>query len=155
MGFSKKFIENNIIERKEAQGVLIALGVHARSINSNHEFIDSMMKVLSDLKSDYKFSIQPGRKVIEVRPEGIHKGDTLRSYVKERKADTVAYFGDDLGDLPAFGVVDELSEEGLMGLKICSWSNEVPEVATKADIVLDGPNGVVSFLEELKHRLKC
>src|SRR5262245_34042492 len=121
MGYSPDFIEKKIIERKTTRGTMISIAVHSRNIDNSDLFIENILKLLLDLKDRYQFSIQPGRKVIEVRPNGVNKGDTLRSYVNERNVKTVVYFGDDLGDLPAFRVIDELCDEGLIGLKVCSW----------------------------------
>jgi len=61
----------------------------------------------------------------------------------------VAYFGDDLGDLPAFAAVDDLRADGLAGLKVCSGSAEVQRLADAADLVVDGPPGVLAFLQGL------
>jgi trehalose 6-phosphate phosphatase len=54
--------------------------------------------------------------------------------------------GDDLGDLPAFAAVDELRRGGTPGLTVASASDEVAEVSAAADVVVDGPAGIVAFL---------
>ncbi len=59
------------------------------------------------------------------------------------------FAGDDLGDLPAFDAVDQLRAEGLDGLLICSASTEQDALVARADIVLDGPDAVATWLEEL------
>jgi trehalose 6-phosphate phosphatase len=40
------------------------------------------------------------------------------------------------------------------GLKVCSGSAEVVEVARQADLVVDGPDGVVALLEDLVAELE-
>jgi trehalose 6-phosphate phosphatase len=77
----------------------------------------------------------------------------LLSYVAERGARSVCYIGDDLGDLPAFDAVESMRDNGIAGLTVCSASIEVAEVATRADLIVDGPAGVVSFLEALSNAL--
>jgi trehalose 6-phosphate phosphatase len=74
------------------------------------------------------------------------KGRALSAFLEEVSAESVLFFGDDLGDLAAFDAVDA---SGLPGLKVCSGSAEVTELAARADEVVDGPEGVVRFLEEL------
>ena len=59
------------------------------------------------------------------------------------------FIGDDLGDLPAFAAVEALRDEGVPGLTVCSGSEEVPEVRRRADLVVDGPAGVVRLLAAL------
>jgi trehalose 6-phosphate phosphatase len=63
------------------------------------------------------------------------------------------YAGDDLGDLPAFAAVDKLRSDGVPGLLVCSGSAEVTELAERADLVVDGPAGVVRLLMALASRL--
>ena len=58
--------------------------------------------------------------------------------------------GDDLGDLPAFDAVDELRDAGIPGVLVCSSSDEGPEqLRRRADVVVDGPQGVVALLRTL------
>jgi trehalose 6-phosphate phosphatase len=92
--------------------------------------------------------------VLEVRPDGVHKGDVLRNLVRERGAHAVLYAGDDLGDLSAFAVIDELRENGIPGIKVCSGSPEAIEVAEAADVIVDGPVGVADLLESLTRRIE-
>jgi trehalose 6-phosphate phosphatase len=59
------------------------------------------------------------------------------------------YAGDDLGDLAAFDVVEELRGDGIAGVTVCAGSEEVPTLAERADIVVDGPAGVAGLLRSL------
>jgi trehalose 6-phosphate phosphatase len=81
------------------------------------------------------------------------KGVALSEYVRETGAESVMYAGDDLGDLPAFSAVDKLRSDGVPGLLVCSGSDEVTELAKRADLVVDGPQGVVQLLRSLAQRL--
>jgi trehalose 6-phosphate phosphatase len=69
----------------------------------------------------------------------------------------VLYAGDDLGDLPAFDVVDELRATGANGLTVASVDpvlDDAPrELAARADLVLAGPTEVVAFLAALADEL--
>jgi trehalose 6-phosphate phosphatase len=74
------------------------------------------------------------------------KGHALSLFLAERAARSVLFAGDDLGDLAAFEAV---RASGLPGVTVCSGSAEVAELAERADIVVDGPDGVVALLSEL------
>jgi trehalose 6-phosphate phosphatase len=81
------------------------------------------------------------------------KGVALTDHVRRTGAESVLYAGDDLGDLPAFAAVDELRADGVPGLLVCSGSTEVTELAERADMVVDGPAGVVDLLRSLAAQL--
>ncbi len=87
--------------------------------------------------------------VIELRPPGSDKGQTLTSLTFERDASAVMYCGDDLGDVPAFQAVARLRRDGIGGLAVCSGSAEVTALIELADLVVDGPDGVVRLLDAL------
>jgi trehalose 6-phosphate phosphatase len=59
------------------------------------------------------------------------------------------FCGDDLGDLAAFAAVRTLRSSGIPGLTVCSASSESPQVAAEADLVVDGPDGIVALLQAL------
>jgi trehalose 6-phosphate phosphatase len=64
----------------------------------------------------------------------------------------VVFGGDDLGDVEAFEAVRSLRAEGLPGLVVCSASTERPDLMRLADVVVDGPQGVVELLTALSTR---
>ena len=92
---------------------------------------------------------EPGRLVIELRREGMDKGKALLGLASELGATTLVFTGDDLGDLAAFDAVDAWRATGGAGLLVCSGSDEVEELAARADLVVDGPPGVLAFLRTL------
>jgi trehalose 6-phosphate phosphatase len=63
------------------------------------------------------------------------------------------FCGDDLGDLPAFAAVRELRAGGIPGCAVASASPESPQVAAAADLVVEGPAGVVALLAALAAQL--
>jgi trehalose 6-phosphate phosphatase len=65
----------------------------------------------------------------------------------------VVFVGDDLGDLPAFREVDRLRDEGVPGLLVCSGSTEVTALTERADLVVDGPEGVAGLLRSVADAL--
>ncbi|MEV6739219.1 trehalose-phosphatase [Streptomyces sp. NPDC051104] len=130
-----------------------AVAVHTRRAEDPQAAFEALREPLADLAARHGLIVEPGRMVLELRPPGMDKGVALSEYVRETGAEAVMYAGDDLGDLPAFAAVDKLRSDGVPGLLICSGSDEVTELAKRADLVVDGPQGVVQLLRTLAERL--
>ncbi|MFB7710673.1 trehalose-phosphatase [Streptomyces sp. NPDC056105] len=126
-----------------------AVAVHTRRAADPQAAFEALRAPLSGLAARHGLIVEPGRLVLELRPPGMDKGAALGAYVREVGATSVLYGGDDLGDLPAFAAVDELRKDGVPGLLVCSGSSEVTELAERADVVVDGPEGVVELLSGL------
>ncbi len=123
-----------------------AVAVHTRRATDPQAAFDALRAPLTDLAARHGLIVEPGRMVLELRPPGMDKGVALREYLAESGAASVLYAGDDLGDLPAFAAVEKLRTEGTPGLLVCSGSAEVNELSERADLVVDGPQGVVDLL---------
>ncbi|WP_393081500.1 trehalose-phosphatase [Streptomyces sp. LN704] len=130
-----------------------AVAVHTRRATDPQAAFESLREPLADLATRHGLIVEPGRMVLELRPPGMDKGVALLEYVREVGAEAVLYAGDDLGDLPAFAAVDKLRSDGVPGLLVCSGSSEVAELAERADLVVDGPAGVVGLLRALADQL--
>ncbi|MET9292030.1 trehalose-phosphatase [Streptomyces sp. NPDC003077] len=130
-----------------------AIAVHTRRAPDPQGAFDRLRDPLYELAERHGLIVEPGRLVLELRPPGMDKGVALAEYVRDVGASTVLYAGDDLGDLAAFGAVDKLRSDGLAGVLVCSGSAEVTELADRADLVVDGPPGVVALLSALGDRL--
>jgi trehalose 6-phosphate phosphatase len=79
----------------------------------------------------------------------MHKGEALRQVVAESDAGGVLFAGDDLGDLEAFEAARSLRSQGLPALLVCSGSVEEQTLADIADLVVDGPDGMMDLLRQL------
>lgn len=123
-----------------------ALAVHTRQTADPEAALTRLREPLAALAADAGLALEPGRLVLELRPPGTDKGSALRALAAERAARSVLFCGDDLGDLAAFAAVRALRAEGVPGCTVCSLSRESPQVAEAADLVVDGPPGVVDLL---------
>ncbi|SER04495.1 trehalose 6-phosphatase [Streptomyces sp. yr375] len=130
-----------------------AVAVHTRRADDPQAAFDALRAPLTDLATRHGLIVEPGRLVLELRPPGMDKGVALLDHVRETGARSVLYAGDDLGDLPAFAAVEKLRSDGVPGLLVCSGSTEVGALAERADLVVDGPAGVVRLLRELAAQL--
>ncbi|MET8451043.1 trehalose-phosphatase [Streptomyces sp. NPDC005209] len=130
-----------------------AVAVHTRRADDPQAAFEALREPLAELATRHGLIVEPGRMVLELRPPGMDKGVALLEHVRRIGAESVVYAGDDLGDLPAFAAVDKLRSDGVPGLLVCSGSSEVTELAERADLVVDGPQGVVRLLRTLAAHL--
>jgi trehalose 6-phosphate phosphatase len=130
-----------------------ALAVHTRRAADPQAALRGLAGPLGELAGRLGLTAEPGRLVIELRPPGVDKGTALTDLVAERAATSVLFCGDDLGDLPAFAAVRALRGRGVPGCAVASASPESPRVAAAADLVVDGPGGVVALLAAIAAEL--
>ncbi|MDX6651301.1 MAG: trehalose 6-phosphate phosphatase [Solirubrobacterales bacterium] len=94
-----------------------------------------------------------GRKVLEIRPPiSVGKGQAIKHLLAERKIKHALYAGDDRTDLDAFAALRELRDAGALETAACIGirsSEGPPQIATDADIAVDGPEGFVELLRQL------
>jgi trehalose 6-phosphate phosphatase len=126
----------------EDKGHSVAL--HTRNAPDPAGAFSSLRPQADQIGADNDLEVVPGRFVLELRPAGIDKGGALRDLVAGLGVQTVVLAGDDLGDLPAVRALRELD---VVGVIVCSDSAETPdELRQLADVVVDGPDGVVELL---------
>ena len=130
-----------------------AVAVHTRRAAHPQQELDRLSPALTELAARTGLHGEPGRFVLELLPAGYDKGMALRELVKERSAGAVLFCGDDLGDRPAFAAVRQLRAQGIPGLTVCSGSEEVPDLASEADLVVAGPAAVTGLLHDLARAL--
>jgi trehalose 6-phosphate phosphatase len=91
------------------------------------------------------------RKARELRPPiTVDKGTAVETLLEG--VAVASFAGDDRGDLPAFAALERAVADGRLehGARIAVGSNESPpELLAEADVVVDGPAGLVTLLEEL------
>jgi trehalose 6-phosphate phosphatase len=127
-----------------------AVAVHTRRAADPQGALEALRGPLTALATRTGLTVEPGRLVIELRPRGTDKGVALKTLIAERSPHSVMFCGDDLGDAPAFGVVRGLRASGIPGLTVCSGSAETAaELTAAADLVVDGPDGVIALLDGL------
>lgn len=126
-----------------------ALAVHTRRTADPDRALAVISGPLLRLAEETGLRAEPGRMVLELRPPGSDKGQTLKDLAAQRTPAAVMFCGDDLGDRPAFAAVRELRSAGTPGLTVCSGSTEVAGLADEADLVVAGPEGVAALLAGL------
>jgi trehalose 6-phosphate phosphatase len=132
-----------------------SVAVHVRRTAHPAAALELLREPLAELASAHGLRLEPGRLVLELRPPGVDKGRALEDLVRERGVDAVWYAGDDLGDLAAFDALVRLRADNVHALAICCASEEARELASRADLVLDGPTALVSFLTDVVGELEA
>jgi trehalose 6-phosphate phosphatase len=130
-----------------------ALAVHTRRTADPEAALAAVRGPLAQLAAGLGLAAEPGRMVIELRPPGMDKGAALTGLARERAAGSAMFCGDDLGDLPAFAAIRALRADGIPGCAVASASAESPQVEAAADLVVDGPAGVVALLAAIADEL--
>ena len=127
-----------LVERK---GLTVAL--HYRGDPTAERAVSELAEALARITG---LSAHPGKMSIELAPSlGIDKGTVVKDLSQGLKA--VLFAGDDMGDLPAFRVMDQLAGGGVAALKVAVGGDEAPEELIRAaDLVVDAPEAVVDML---------
>jgi trehalose 6-phosphate phosphatase len=133
---------------------LHSLVIHTRNAADPAAELARLKPAVIDLAAELGLEAVPGRFVVELRPAGTDKGDVLRGLIDEVAATTVVYLGDDVGDLPAYAAIEELSADAtITGMTVASAApddRDAPaELSARADLVLAGPTAVVAWLAGL------
>jgi trehalose 6-phosphate phosphatase len=127
----------------------LAVAVHTRRLPDPDASYDRLLEPLRELAAEHDLVVEPGRQVIEIRSGDMDKGHAVRTIVEELDAHAFLFAGDDLGDVEAFEAVAALRDEGLATLLVCSGSDEQRALARLADVVVDGPEGVLELLRRI------
>ncbi len=127
----------------------LAVAVHTRRLSEAYETFERLLSPMTDLAHAHGLMVEPGRNVIEVRAQGMHKGHAVRALASEQQAGGFFFAGDDLGDLEAFEAVAELRRQGLATLLVCAASDEQSALMPLADVIVPGPDGVLDLLRHL------
>jgi trehalose 6-phosphate phosphatase len=130
-----------------------ALAVHTRRAADPDAALAGLRGPLEALAERTALALEPGRRVIELRPPGMDKGVALTDLARERGARSILFFGDDLGDLAAFAAVRTLRANGTPGATIVSAAPESELPKDEGDFAVEGPDGVAGFLDNLADAL--
>ncbi len=125
----------------------IVVTVHWRKVP--HQ-ADDLEALVSEMAGRFGFVTHPGRLSCELRPPvDRDKGTVVEALALGYSA--VLYAGDDLGDLPAFAAIHRWrTATGGTGLCLAVKDGEsAPGVLEAADVVVDGPGGLMTALQTL------
>lgn len=135
-----------------------AVAVHTRRTSDPAGTYRRLGEPVADLAARHELHLEPGRFVLEIRPAGMDKGAALRDFLTEvggLGSGSVLYVGDDLGDLPAYETVLNRRHQGRPGVLV--YSSDPREVVSalveRADLTVEGPEGVATLLDRIATQL--
>lgn len=144
------------VEELQLEGVIledkgVMLTVHYRTASRRPEAKTILEKLVAELASDYGLIHAEGRMSFELRPPvEFSKGDVVLERSIQLRLTAVAFAGDDAVDLPAFDALDALAAGGAATVRVAVASREAPpDLLHRADIVVDGPAGMMEWLRTL------
>ena len=133
----------------EDKGVSVA--VHYRAAPDPVRARVALMAALEPVATDAGIWLIEGKMVLELVPtDRPMKGGAVERIVGESALQAVLYAGDDVADLDAFDAIDRLAAAGLATVTVAVRGDETPPALIEAaDLVADGPGGLVELLREL------
>ena len=128
----------------------LSCAVHYRN---NPRLADAVEWWATDYAAEHGLKVQRGRMVVELKPPVERdKGHVVRE-VLERLPDLVGgwFFGDDLGDRPAFAALAERAgrEPEFTAVRVAIANPEGDPLADAADLMLAGPDEVPGLVRRL------
>jgi trehalose 6-phosphate phosphatase len=128
-----------------------SVAVHYRGADDPARAARSLEERLGGVARRHGMVLLPGKMVLELAPaETPGKGALVVAAARSRHLEAVLYAGDDRADLDAFAALDRLVLEGVVAVKVGVGGAETPaELVAAADIVVNGPTGLLALLAEL------
>jgi trehalose 6-phosphate phosphatase len=145
--FAEADIPGAVVENKH-----IMVGLHWRNAKDREKAEGAIAEIARELAAKYGLQLGQGKMSLELKPPiDVSKGDVVVNRVRDEVLRAVGFAGDDLVDLPAFNVLDELAKSGTETVKVAVASEEAPpELIERADLVVNGPGGMLGWLQRLR-----
>lgn len=129
----------------------LAVAVHWRNAADRGSAGRAVERLVRDVAAATGLAREPGKLVEELRPPvAWDKGAGVSALTRELGLETVAYVGDDRGDLAAFAAVRRL---GGLAVAVDAGDETPAEVLEAADLLLHGTEGVAVWLTDLRDAL--
>jgi trehalose 6-phosphate phosphatase len=128
-----------------------SVAVHYRQAPDPVAAREALVPRLEGVAATAHLDLIEGKMVVELVPPGRPlKGGALERLRREHGLEAILYAGDDVADVDAFDALDRMRSDGLVAVKVAVRSDETPtELIANADLVADGPSGLVELLRSL------
>lgn len=130
----------------------LSLVVHARRAAHPDDELRALDEPVRALARELGLEVHPAAMALEIRLPGYDKAGALDRLVQRHRPEAVLYFGDDLGDLPAFGEIARLREHGLTAYGVGVLTSDADGVADAADVTVPDTAAAARLLQELAAR---
>ncbi len=137
-------LARDVAWRVEDKGVTLA--IHYRNAD-DEDAARAELETVAERARSVGLRARFGRKVLELLPPvDVDKGTAVRRLLERAELSRALYAGDDTTDLDAFAALDDLE----LGVRVAVASPEAPPgLLERADLVVDGPAGVLDLLRQL------
>lgn len=141
-----------IIECKPVGG-----SIHCRLCPDPEQARRKIRALLEEPAKEVNMRLSDGKHVIDIKaPLAANKGRALRRFVQRFGLRGVVFAGDDRTDLDAIAEIARLREEGIAALAVAvQHSDSLPELLERADLKVQGVDGMVRLLREIVELLKA
>jgi trehalose 6-phosphate phosphatase len=128
-----------------------SMAVHYRQAAEPAVARATLLPPLEEIASENDLAVLEGKMVLELVPaEHPRKGAAVTRILGEYALDAALFAGDDVADVEAFDALDDARTAGVQTVKVAVRSAEAPVVLLeRADLVVDGPAGLVELLGQL------
>jgi trehalose 6-phosphate phosphatase len=128
-----------------------SVAVHYRQAAEPKWARDTLLASLRGVADERGLELIEGKMVLELVPrDRPRKGSAVQRLVRDAGARAALFAGDDLADVEAFEALDRLARDGVAAVKVAvRGAEEWPDLLRAADIVVEGPRGLIALLREL------
>jgi trehalose 6-phosphate phosphatase len=125
----------------------VSVAVHWRQAPDHEAAANEVRRVAAQIAAETGLRLEPGKLVEELSPPiDVDKGSAIVALLAAEKPPTIAYAGDDLGDIPALRAV---REAGGYALVVDHGPETDPRVLELADQTYSGTDNFAAWLAEL------
>ena len=125
----------------------VSVAVHWRQAPDHEAAANEVRRVAAQIAAETGLRLEPGKLVEELSPPiDVDKGSAIVALLAAEKPTTIAYAGDDLGDIPALRAV---REAGVYALVVDHGPETDPRVLELADQTYSGTDNFAAWLAEL------
>jgi trehalose 6-phosphate phosphatase len=134
-----------------AEHKVSSIAVHYRQANEPALARGALLPALEEIAAEHGLAVIEGKMVLELVPAGRpRKGGAVARIVGQYELAGALFAGDDVADVEAFDALDDAHARGIATVKVAVRSAEAPAVLLdRADVVVDGPEGLVRLLARL------
>lgn len=135
-----------IVERKRVGGT-----IHYRLCPDPEQARRMILSLLEEPARQVNMRLSEGKRVVEIKASlAVNKGQALRQFAERHHLRGLVFAGDDRTDLDAVNELARLRQAGLAALAIVvQHADTPPELLERADIVVQGVEGMVALLREM------
>jgi trehalose 6-phosphate phosphatase len=129
----------------------VSIAVHYRGAGDARAARASLVTALEPIAAESGLEVLEGKMVLELVPSNRPlKGGAIERLAGETRVAAALFAGDDVADLDAFAALDRLRAAGVATVKVAVRGDETPsELVEAADVLVDGPGGLVDLLRSL------